>query len=105
MLGMVLLDLIDNDYSWVIFGRDELQRYRAIDVKPRYRTLTRLATIFFKLWLAQLKQQTSFFIRVTLRASQLISLHQQLQRTGVTQHLGCLLLRNAILLHERSYRQ
>lgn len=32
VLGMVLLDLIDNDYSWVVFGRDELQRYRAINV-------------------------------------------------------------------------
>lgn len=33
LLGMVLLDLIDNDYSWVMFGRDEMLRYRAIDVR------------------------------------------------------------------------
>jgi hypothetical protein len=32
LLGMVTLDRIDHDFGWVILGRDERLRYRAIDV-------------------------------------------------------------------------
>ena len=33
---MVTFDKIDHDYGWVIFGRDERHRYRAINVNVSY---------------------------------------------------------------------
>ncbi|MGB8352316.1 MAG: hypothetical protein WCD79_00355 [Chthoniobacteraceae bacterium] len=32
ILGAVVLDLVDNDWSWVVLGRDEAGMYRAIDL-------------------------------------------------------------------------
>ena len=36
LIGMVTFDKIDHDYGWVIFGRDERHRYRAINVNVSY---------------------------------------------------------------------
>jgi hypothetical protein len=33
LTGTVVLDLIDNDWSWVILGRDEVGKFRAIDMQ------------------------------------------------------------------------
>jgi hypothetical protein len=32
LIGMLARDRIDNDFSWVILGRDERRRFRAIDL-------------------------------------------------------------------------
>jgi hypothetical protein len=48
VLGIVLIDLIDNDYSWVVFGRDELQRYRAIDVNASHATIDEARSALFR---------------------------------------------------------
>jgi hypothetical protein len=32
LLGIVTFDRIDHDYGWVVFGRDERLRFRAINV-------------------------------------------------------------------------
>jgi hypothetical protein len=36
VLGVLLLDLIDNDYAAVIFKRDEGERFRAITAKASF---------------------------------------------------------------------
>lgn len=33
VLGVLLLDLVDNDYTWLVMGRDEALRYRACDLE------------------------------------------------------------------------
>jgi hypothetical protein len=48
VLGTALVDLIDNDYSWVVFGRDELLRYRAIDVGTSHVTLDEARCALFR---------------------------------------------------------
>lgn len=48
VLGILLIDLIDSDYSWVVFGRDELQRYRAIDVNASHATFEDASDALFQ---------------------------------------------------------
>ncbi len=36
VLGMLCSDKIDHDYGWVVFGRDAMARFRAIDVNTSY---------------------------------------------------------------------
>ena len=36
VLGVVTFDRVDHDYGWVVFGKDEHYRFRAIDVKVSY---------------------------------------------------------------------
>lgn len=38
VLGIVIADRIDGDFGWVMFGQDEVRRYRAIDVKASHPT-------------------------------------------------------------------
>lgn len=61
VLGMVLLDLIDKDYSWVIFGRDELQRYRAIDVKVSLSTFDDACDDLFRAMASAVEAADEFF--------------------------------------------
>lgn len=39
VLGILLHDLIDDDYSWVAMGRDETLRFRAVDVSTSLKSL------------------------------------------------------------------
>jgi hypothetical protein len=39
VLGVVLLDKVDNDWSYVVLGRDEVARFRAIDQETSHRTV------------------------------------------------------------------
>lgn len=61
VLGMVLIDLIDNDYSWVVFGRDELQRYRAIDVKVSLATFEEANNDLFRAMTGAVESPDEFF--------------------------------------------
>lgn len=38
VLGLLALDRIDADFSWVVFGRDAVKRFRAINAKTSYQT-------------------------------------------------------------------
>ena len=38
IIGMLTLDKIDHDFGWVTLGRDERQRFRAIDVNVSFPT-------------------------------------------------------------------
>jgi hypothetical protein len=38
LLGVVTIDRADQDYGFVVLGRDEHGRYRAIDVNSSYAT-------------------------------------------------------------------
>lgn len=38
VLGVLLYDLVDNDYSWLVMGRDEAFRYRACDLESSLET-------------------------------------------------------------------
>ena len=61
VLGIVLVDLIDNDYSWVVFGRDELQRYRAIDVSTSHATIDEARSTLFRAMEASVNSPDAFF--------------------------------------------
>lgn len=39
LIGLLALDRVDNDFSWVVLGRDERLRFRAIDVNSSLPTL------------------------------------------------------------------
>jgi len=39
VLGVLILDLIDHDYGWVVLGRDGVGRYRAVNVMASYATV------------------------------------------------------------------
>jgi hypothetical protein len=40
VLGLLIFDRIDSDFGWVVFGRDAVGRFRAIDVNTSYATET-----------------------------------------------------------------
>lgn len=44
VLGMVTFDLIDHDWGWVVFGRDERFCFRAIDVNVSYPSIKKSRT-------------------------------------------------------------
>ena len=38
VLGVVVLDLTDKDWSWVVLGRDEVGKFRFVDLKVSLHT-------------------------------------------------------------------
>lgn len=61
LLGMVTLDRIDNDFGWVIFGRDERLRFRAIDVNASLSTVEVAREELFSRLAAHYKQPDEDF--------------------------------------------
>ncbi|MCA0013175.1 hypothetical protein LB561_23080 [Mesorhizobium sp. B292B1B] len=62
LIGIVTFDKIDHDYGWVILGRDERHRFRAIAVNASYPSIEESRTALFA-ELAQLhaKSDESFY--------------------------------------------
>lgn len=38
LLGIIVADFVDGDFGWVLFGRDKVSRYRAVNVNHSYET-------------------------------------------------------------------
>ncbi|MEZ5894215.1 MAG: hypothetical protein R3C58_13865, partial [Parvularculaceae bacterium] len=61
VLGMVVNDRIDHDFGWVVFGRDEIERYRAIDVNASHPTYEEAELALFAAMRSAIEGPPEFF--------------------------------------------